>query len=222
MSNDEMIIGSGTVRARGSRETFKGVKGGGFSCGLGNEDCEMFKSRGGNNFQRLRSVSSGSSGGSAGGMFERPANTGGVYFPPTGPRFYGGNNAFDLMKGSRADKQVIAANNQKQVLTSNSDQTIFTSKRVSGGNKISAYRDLLRSRENFTGKTFDPDALTETFKRSGAIGDYSVEKFTNKCGRENMARRGVVQPQVRNKMNEQYMTKIPATKGGGLRAQYGL
>lgn len=223
MSNSEMIIGSGAVRARAlprMRENFKGLKTG-FSCGLGNPDCEMFK----NKERYLNSLSTVANnqiksmpGSAVGGLRSADGNAGFGF--STGPLQVTGNNQSALFKAVNADPDVTSANAQKSVLTANSNLTRITNNRVVGADYILSMRNA--DMENFRGNTFFPEDEMEPFLRTGNIMDYSKENFNNRCSRENMTRRTVSKPQFRNKMIEQYITKIPATKGGGLRAQYGL
>jgi len=214
MPEKKVMFGGGTLRSRGSyenREQFKGgIRTSGFSCGLGNQNCDMFRAREGFQVSTEEPLT--------GSLFNSQQRNSGTFFGNLGPKNVSGSPVLTVL--SESEKQKIAQLNQLSNLTKNSDLTNFTNNRIVGGQMISDMRDS--NSENFRGRTFFPRDEMEPFVRTGNIMDYSKENFNNRCSRENMARRNVYQPQTRNKMIEQYMTKIPATKGGGLRAQYGL
>lgn len=207
--DDEMILSGGGVRPRGEffrnnirpkgrSETFKNVSTG-FSCGLGNENCELFKVRGAQP-RRVERFVPGGLRGSANGM-------GGAFVGNLGPRQFSGNAAADLADASKVNLAAAEKARAARDLTSKSDQRMVGEARVQFGQAIANKRK--QQREGFRGKTVSVlKEEKEKFapKRSIEQASLRVEKFTPK-----------------SRVNEQYMKKVSgASKSRGFRSQYGM
>lgn len=209
--DDEMILSVGAVRGRGEffrnnirpkgrSETFKNVSTG-FSCGLGNEECELFKTRGGAAPRRVeRFVPGGLHG--ANGM-------GGAFVGNLGPRKFSGNAAADFSDASKVNLKAAEKARAARDLTSKSDQRMVGEARVQFGAAIGNKR--AQQREGFRGKTltFDDEKKEKFAKKSIADASLRIEKY-------GPARK-------RSHVSEQYMKKVSGSgKASGFRSQYGV
>jgi hypothetical protein len=209
---DELIV-SGGVRPRGEffrnnirpnggrRETFKGVSTG-FSCGLGNEECELFKTRGGRPAPVRRRE------GFVPGGLHPGSNMGGAFVGNLGPRQFSGNASADLSAAGKVDIRAAERARQARDVTSKSDQRLVGEARARFGAAVASKREA--GREGFRGKTMSAaDLEKEGFKSRRGIAQAAkkVEGFAPK----------------RSQMSEQYMRKVtPGSKPKGFRAQYGM
>ena len=211
-NDDEMILSGGAVRSRGEffrsnirpkgkSETFKNVSTG-FSCGLGNEECELFKTRGGAAPRRIeRFVPGGLRGAGAGAM-------GGAFVGNLGPRQFSGNAAADFSDASKVNLKAAEKARAARDLTSKSDQRMVGEARVQFGAAVGNKR--AQQREGFRGKTltFEEDKKEKFAKKSIADASLRVEKYG---------------PAKRSHVSEQYMKKVSSgSKAGGFRSQYGV
>ena len=209
--DDELIVTGGirprgeffrnNIRPKGGRkETFKGVATG-FSCGLGNEECELFKARSGAPLmgRKERFVPGGLR--SSNGM-------GGAFVGNLGPRQFSGNASADLSAAGKVDLQAAEKARQARDVTSKSDQRMVGEARAKFGAAIANKRDA--AREGFRGKTLSAkDLEKEDFRKRRGIAQAAkkVEGFAPK----------------RSQMSEQYMRKVTPSKGAkGFRSQYGM
>lgn len=209
--DDELIV-SGAVRPRGEffrnnirpkggrKETFKGVATG-FSCGLGNDDCELFKVRGGARpTQRMERFVPGG--------LRMGDNMGGAFVGNLGPRQFSGNAAADLSAAGKVDLAAAERARQARDITSKSDQRMVGEARAQFGAAIANQRDA--AREGFRGKTL-------------SAKDLEKEEFGRRRGIAQAARKVEGFAPKRNQMSEQYMRKVNPTKASkGFRAQYGM
>lgn len=210
-NDDEMILSVGAVRGRGEffrnnirpkgrSETFKNVSTG-FSCGLGNEECELFKTRGGAAPRRVERFVPGGLH-AAGGM-------GGAFVGNLGPRQFSGNAAADFSDASKVNLKAAEKARAARDLTSKSDQRMVGEARVQFGAAIGKKR--AQQREGFMGKTMtlEKDEKKEMFaNKSIADASLRIEKYG---------------PVKRSHVSEQYMKKVSGSgKAGGFRSQYGF
>jgi hypothetical protein len=208
---DELIV-KGGVRPRGEffrgnlrpnggrRETFKGVSTG-FSCGLGNEECELFKTRGGGPAPVRRRESF------VPGGLHPGSNMGGAFVGNLGPRQFSGNASADLSAAGKVDIKAAEKARQARDVTSKSDQRMVGEARARFGAAVANKRE--GAREGFRGQTMSADLEEEGFKSRRGIAQAAkrVEGFAPK----------------RSQMSEQYMRKVaPSSQPKGFRAQYGM
>lgn len=206
--DDEMILSGGGVRSRGEffkknirpkgrSETFKNVSTG-FSCGLGNEECELFKARGAQSKKVERFV--------PGGLHSKSSAMGGAFVGNLGPRKFSGNAAADLSDSRKVNLAAAEKARAARDLTSKSDQRMVGEARVQFGQALANKRK--QQREGFRGKTLK---IVEEDKEKFA--KRSIEDVSVKV--ENFA--------PKSSMKEQYMKKISgAPKAKGFRNQYGM